>query len=141
MDPHPTEQTRQSELAPEMAITGSEPSSASPTGKPQIHIAVDELKEDDGNAPLDGDISPTGDPWVAKLFGGLLQDTFLEYWWAEILTSLIMLLALMAIILILALHENHTLPSWPFSITLNSLISIMVVIMKATMLAILASGN
>jgi hypothetical protein len=52
-----------------------------------------------------------------------------------------MLLALMAILLILALHQNHTLPSWPFSITLNLLISIMVIVLKATMLAVLASGK
>ncbi|KAE9370897.1 hypothetical protein N431DRAFT_546615 [Stipitochalara longipes BDJ] len=156
MDPHSTEQTRQSELAPEMVITESKQSrlidqhptssataksSASPTGKPEVHLAVDELDKGDAeNAPPDGELSPIRDPLVAKVFRGPLQDSFFEYWWGEILAGLIMLLALVAIILILALHENHTLPSWPFSITLNSLISIMVVVMKATMLAILASG-
>ncbi|PMD42223.1 hypothetical protein L207DRAFT_527156 [Hyaloscypha variabilis F] len=147
MDPTLSEQTRQGKPVPEMVVPEIETdsktaiSSASPTSKPQVQLAVDELgKGDDGNAPPDGEISPIRDPMAAKVFRGVLEDSFLEYWWAEILASLIMLLALMAIILILALHQGHTLPSWPFTITLNSLISIMVVILKATMLAILASG-
>ena len=148
MDPTLSEQTRQGKPVPEMVVPEIETdsktaiSSASPTSKPQVQLAVDELgKGDDGNAPPDGEISPIRDPMAAKVFRGVLEDSFLEYWWAEILASLIMLLALMAIILILALHQGHTLPSWPFTITLNSLISIMVVILKATMLAILASGK
>ena len=149
MDVHSSEQIHQGKPVPEIVVPQVEHSLDSTTaisnaftGKPQVRLAVDELeKEDDGNTPPDGEISPIRDPLAAKVFRGPLQDSFLEYWWAEILASLIMLLALMAIILILALHQNHTLPSWPFTITLNSLISIMVVVLKATMLAILASGT
>jgi hypothetical protein len=152
MDPRLTEQNHQSEVTSEIEqsrLTDQYPtvsttlnSSSSPSEKPQIHLAVEELQnEDDGNVPPKGNLSPIRSPLAAKVFRGPLEDSFFEYWWGEILVSIIMLLALMAIILILALHEHHTLPSWPFSITLNSLISIMVVIMKATMLAILASGN
>jgi hypothetical protein len=38
------------------------------------------------------------------------------------------------------LHQNRPLPSWPFTITLNSLVSIMVVILKSSMLAIITLG-
>ncbi|CAM6002614.1 unnamed protein product [Sphagnum balticum] len=147
MDPHLSEQNHQGKPVPGMVVSEIETdsttaiSSASPTSKTQVQLAVDELeKGDDGNSPPDGEISPIRDPMAAKVFRGILEDSFLEYWWAEILAGLIMLLALMAIILILALHQGHTLPSWPFTITLNSLVSIMVVILKATMLAILASA-
>lgn len=44
--------------------------------------------------------------------------------------SIAILSALMSIILILALHQGRPLPDWPFAITLNSLVSIMVVILK-----------
>ncbi|KAE9376115.1 hypothetical protein N431DRAFT_464171 [Stipitochalara longipes BDJ] len=70
----------------------------------------------------------------------VLGNSFMGYWGKGIVASAIMLCALMAIILILVLHENRPLPDWPLTITLNSLISIMVVILKGCMLAIVASG-
>lgn len=70
----------------------------------------------------------------------LAQHSLLWYWWQEIIACAIMVSALSGAILVLGLYENRALPKWPFSITPNSLISVFVVIMKATMLAILASG-
>jgi hypothetical protein len=69
-----------------------------------------------------------------------LTDSFVGYWWKGILACAIMVASLMAIILMLGLHQNRPLPSWPFTITLNSLVSIMVVILKSSMLAIIALG-
>ena len=65
----------------------------------------------------------------------------IENWWKTIAAVVIMLVSLTAIILILAIHQNKPLPDWPFSITLNALISIMVVILKSSMLAIIAAGR
>jgi Protein of unknown function (DUF3176) len=79
--------------------------------------------------------TPTG-----SIFKGFLGDSFVAYWWKAITACCIMLTSLMAIILILALHQNRPLPNWPFTITLNSPISIMVVILKSSMLAVVASG-
>jgi hypothetical protein len=69
-----------------------------------------------------------------------LADSFVGYWWKGILACAIMLFSLMAIILMLGLHQNRPLPSWPFTITLNSLVSIMVVLLKSSMLAVVALG-
>jgi hypothetical protein len=80
--------------------------------------------------------SPSG-----TIYHKLFQGSFLDYWWKAIIGSTFMVLALMAIILILALHQNRPLPNWPLTITINSLISIMVVILKTSMLAIIASGS
>ncbi|MCJ1377577.1 hypothetical protein MMC17_000672 [Xylographa soralifera] len=73
-------------------------------------------------------------------FQGIWRDCIVQYWWQEMIECTIMLCALMSVLLILGLHQNRPLPDWPLAITLNSLVSVMVVIMKATMLAILASG-
>ena len=70
----------------------------------------------------------------------LARHSFFFYWWQEIVATIIMLIALAGIILILGLHEGKPLPKWPYSITPNSLISTLVTIMKAMMLAVLASG-
>jgi Protein of unknown function (DUF3176) len=71
---------------------------------------------------------------------GAFGDSFVAYWWQAIGACAIMLCSLMAIILILGLHQNRPLPDWPLTITLNSLVSIMVVILKASMLALIAPG-
>jgi hypothetical protein len=97
MDPYSTEQSHQGELAPDTGTTESKqprlidqhPTSsttakcnASPTGKPQVHLAVDALEKGDAeNAPPDGELSPIRGQLVAKVLRGPLQDSFLEYWW------------------------------------------------------------
>ena len=70
----------------------------------------------------------------------LAKHSFFFYWWQEICATIIMLIALAGIILVLGLHNGKPLPKWPYSITPNSLISTLVTVMKAMMLAVLASG-
>ncbi len=53
---------------------------------------------------------------------------------------LVSLLSMVAIVLVLRLHEGRPLPTWPFSITINSLVSVFTTIMKATMLVPIAAG-
>lgn len=53
---------------------------------------------------------------------------------------LVSLLSMLAIVLVLRLHEGRPLPTWPFSITINSLVSVFATIMKATMLVPIAAG-
>jgi hypothetical protein len=80
--------------------------------------------------------TPIATPGTSGVFG----DSFVAYWWQAMAACAIMLCSLIAIILILGLHQNRPLPDWPLSITLNSLVSIMVVILKASMLALVTSG-
>jgi hypothetical protein len=72
---------------------------------------------------------------------GTSQLGFLKLWWIEIIASVLVLLAIMAIVLTLAIHQNQPLPNWPFGISVNSLVSIFVVILKSGMLLILGEGS
>ena len=65
---------------------------------------------------------------------------FLKNWWIEFSACLIFVFALIAIIVTLRPHQNKPLPQWPYSISINSLISIYVVILKAAILLVTAEG-
>ena len=65
---------------------------------------------------------------------------FLEYWWLEIGACFIFILALVAIIVTLRPHQNKPLPQWPYSISINSLMSIYAVALKATILLVTGEG-
>jgi hypothetical protein len=71
---------------------------------------------------------------------GLSAIHFLKPWWMEIIAGVLVLLSIMAIVLVLALYQNQPLPNWPFGISVNSLVSIFVVILKGGMLLILGEG-
>lgn len=68
------------------------------------------------------------------------KPSFLKPWWMEIIACVLVLLAILAIVLTLALHQNQPLPDWPFGISVNSLVSIFVVILKGGILLILGEG-
>ena len=62
-------------------------------------------------------------------------------WIAEMLSYLLAILALTAVVIILALHQNKPMPQWPSLISINSLVSIFTSIMKAAMLLPVAEGR
>jgi hypothetical protein len=68
------------------------------------------------------------------------QASIFHTWWVEIGSCVVVLGALFAIFGILYPHQNAPLPNWPYSISINSLVSIFVVIMKGAMLLVLAEG-
>lgn len=72
------------------------------------------------------------------------RRTNLEYYWRpwtwEIVNCCLLLVSLFAIVATLYPHDGQPLPKWPFSITINALLSVYAVVMKASMLLILASG-
>jgi hypothetical protein len=72
---------------------------------------------------------------------GRSQLDFLKPWWMEISACVLVLLAIIAIVLTLAIHHNQPLPNWPFGISVNSLVSVFVVILKGGMLLILGEGS
>lgn len=61
-------------------------------------------------------------------------------WWAEILCCLIIIAAMGAIIAIVYPHQNLPLPEWPYNISINSLLAVIVVAMKTAMLLVTAEG-
>jgi hypothetical protein len=72
---------------------------------------------------------------------GKSQLSFLKPWWMEIIACVLVLLALVAIVLTLAIRQNQPLPDWPFGISVNSAVSVFVVILKGGMLLILGEGS
>lgn len=72
---------------------------------------------------------------------GTSQLDFLKPWSVEISACVLVLLAKVAIVLTLAIHHNQPLPNWPFGVSVNSLVSVFVVILKGGMLLILGEGS
>lgn len=55
---------------------------------------------------------------------------FRDWWLWELVGAMLSLGATVAIIIILAVYDGHPLPSWPYRITLNSLLSVLSTIAK-----------
>ncbi|KAF6832742.1 hypothetical protein CPLU01_05976 [Colletotrichum plurivorum] len=63
-----------------------------------------------------------------------------QTWWLEILSSLLALSCLVAMITILGIHQGQLLPKWPDIISINSLISILTAVFKASLIMPIAEG-
>ena len=61
-------------------------------------------------------------------------------WWVEIGACFLSLVALFTIVATLYPHQDKPLPQWPYHISVNSLIAIYVVILKAMILLVIAEG-
>ena len=59
---------------------------------------------------------------------------FLRNWWLEIGARFVFVLAWIAIVVTLRPHQGGPLPQWSYNISVNSLRSIYVVVLKATVL-------
>ena len=63
-----------------------------------------------------------------------------DRWVFEITCCLFALCNLLAIITILAVHQEKSLPHWPYVISVNSLVSIFTALMKAAMMLVVSAG-
>lgn len=66
------------------------------------------------------------------------KDRFLQWagdlWLFEALASIISLISLAGIVITLVLHADRPLPRWPFSITINALVSTLATISRSSLL-------
>lgn len=69
-----------------------------------------------------------------------LMSMWMYGWTAEVVGCLLSFLSLIAIIIILVLHSGLPLPAWPLGITINALIAVFGVLLKAGMLVPLSEG-
>lgn len=69
-------------------------------------------------------------------FNGTLPN-----WWLEILCLGIVVLSLIAIALTLSTQQGRPLPHWPYKISVNSLVAVYTVVLKAAMLLIITEGT
>ena len=63
-----------------------------------------------------------------------------RFWWVEALCCLLSIGAMVAVAAILRTYNLHPLPDWPRQITINSLVSIFVILLKTPMLLVIAEG-
>ena len=61
-------------------------------------------------------------------------------WWGELSCCLLVLAALLAIVATLYPYADRPLPRWPYGLSINALLSIWVLIMKAAMLYLISQG-
>ncbi|KAK1999210.1 hypothetical protein LX36DRAFT_490501 [Colletotrichum falcatum] len=64
-----------------------------------------------------------------------------QTWWLETISSLLALASVVAIIIILSLHQGKPLPSWPALISVNSLVPIFTAIFKASIVMPVAEAT
>lgn len=64
----------------------------------------------------------------------------LRNWWLEILCLVVVTAALIAITFTLFSHQNRPLPEWPYSVSVNTLVAVYVVVLKGAMLLIITEG-
>lgn len=65
---------------------------------------------------------------------------FLRIWWLELLCCILFVGALAAVVVTIYPYEGRPLPQWPYRLSINSLISVYIVILKAAMLLVAAEG-
>ena len=68
------------------------------------------------------------------------QYHFLRHWWLEIGACFLFLISLIAIIVTLYPYQGKPLPQWPYQISINSVISVYVVVLKASIVFVIAEG-
>ncbi|WDK12759.1 hypothetical protein CGRA01v4_04040 [Colletotrichum graminicola] len=61
-------------------------------------------------------------------------------WWIEIFSSILALACIIAMVVVLYLHQGQPLPRWPKLISINSLIAIFTAIFKASLILPVAEG-
>lgn len=64
----------------------------------------------------------------------------LTIWWLEVVCCFLFVGAFVAIFATIWTHEGRPLPEWPYHLTINTLIAIYVVILKAALLLVTAQG-
>ena len=79
------------------------------------------------------------DPPFAYESSGLVLQ-ICRAWWKEIGCMLIVIASLLAVVVTLSTHQGQPLPHWPYGISINSVISIYVIILKAAMLLAVTEG-
>ncbi|KAI8933166.1 hypothetical protein NX059_009807 [Plenodomus lindquistii] len=65
---------------------------------------------------------------------------YIKMWWWEATCYVIALTALMAIVITIRVHEDKPLPQWRYGLTVNAMIAIYTVILKAAAGLVLAEG-
>ena len=69
-----------------------------------------------------------------------ITTSFSDWWMGEMLAVMVSMITLLAIVLILRMHEDCTLPNLPYNMTLNTVISTLATVSKSSLLLVVASA-
>lgn len=69
-----------------------------------------------------------------------LLFSIIRNWWLELGCLVLSMIALVATAITLSTHQGRPLPEWPYSISVNSLISVYIIVLKAAMLVVITEG-
>ncbi|OJD40001.1 zinc-binding oxidoreductase protein [Diplodia corticola] len=106
-----------------------------PSGPESLSARDSDSTQTRTKAPADGVVvEKDADPDRRSQTGSLTPLGRFGRWVTEILAYMVSLVALAAIVITLATHDGRPLPDWPFRVSINALISVFAVILKATML-------
>ena len=62
-------------------------------------------------------------------------------WWKELAACLIIIGTLLTLVMLLLRYEDKPTPNWPSYVSINTLISVLVSVLKSAMILILAEGG
>lgn len=79
---------------------------------------------------------PLKSPTASSLIGSILT----KRWTAEVASCVFALAALAGLVVILRTHQDRPLPQWPQLVTINSIVSIFSLLMRAGVCYVLAEG-
>lgn len=124
---------RQEELEEERH--GDRPSQFSiarkPLGYPQSYVSSSYTKGPDEQVRQSYPLKPQGRNSRFDVF---------RIWWLELLCCMLFVGALVAVVATIRPFQGRPLPQWPYHLSINSLISIYIVILKSSMLLVAAEG-
>ena len=68
------------------------------------------------------------------------QSSLLRHWWLETGACFISLAAIVAVVATLYPHQGRPLPQWPYNLSINTILSIYMTILKGAVLTVIAEG-
>ena len=68
------------------------------------------------------------------------QHMFIRIWWSELLSCVLFIGALVAIVLTVLPYTDEPLPQWRYGLSINTLVAIYAVILKAAVMFVVAEG-
>lgn len=122
-----------SSLGNQAAQPSPSPSNASSQGRQQ---SLSSLMQ-----PVRPSISASSAPTPATAKNPRGLRRIFRDWWLEIGSTFIAIVAVVAIFATLYPHEGQPLPQWRYNLSINALVSIYVVVLKASVLLIVTQGK
>ena len=102
---------------------------------PSVGIHTPSPSDSKHESSQHGDLPRTTRRSIAQHFPRWLRD-----WWLETACCVVFTGALMAIVGAILPYQDQPLPQWPYNVSINTLISILIAISKAAMLLVTAEG-